>query len=173
MKLHFVITIFFIYYITIKSNALNCIDVDQPIRIYAGVFKLHLAQQFINDNLKINNTYKECFVEIYINYLYKNMIINFDRSFSSYNLKTNQEVRIETWIQTFENRKTFDSANIFNVVVFKCNYADQCDHRFVLDQLDWLFKANYEQLVSAISPLLTSTNQYTGKTIHNYFSYLY
>ncbi len=79
-------------------------------------------------------------MKISINYLYQYIEINFDAVFQSYDLKINQEVSVETWIQTTDDKGTFDPAKILNFVEFACDYADKCDRRFVLKHLEWLFK---------------------------------
>jgi hypothetical protein len=165
MKVYFLTTIFLVI-ITSRSNALNCIDADEPIELDGDDFTLPAVQEAIK-NLIVDDTYDECFVKISVDYLYHRIEISFGTAFQSNDLETNQEVSVKTWIQATDDKGTFDPAEIHNFVEFACDDAGECDRRFVLDHLEWLFKANYNQLVSVISPLLTSKDQYTGKMILN------
>jgi hypothetical protein len=168
MKLYFLITIFLVI-ITSRTNALNCIDADEPIKKDGDDFTLPAVQEAI-ENLTVNDTYDECYVNIFVDYLYQHIEISFDMALQlNDDLQIYQEMYVETRIQTTDDKGTFDPAQIHNFVEFACDYADGCDRRFVVKHLEWLFNAKYDQLVSVISPLLTSKDKYTGKRIFNSF----
>jgi hypothetical protein len=167
MKLFFLTTIFLVI-ITSRTNALNCIDVDEIIEKDGDDFTLAAVQEAI-ENLIDDDTDDECYVRIFVDYLHQYIEISFDMDPQSNYLETNREVSVETWIQITDGTGTFDPAKILNFVEFACDDVDKCDRRFILKHLEWLSKAKYGQLVSVISPLLTSKDQYTGKMIFNFF----
>jgi len=162
MKLHFLLAIF-LFITTSSSNALSCIDVDESIQISISKdFTLGAVQEAI-DNLLLVNGYDECLVEIKFNYSNQSIQISFSIAFQSSNLKTNQEVRVDFLMSLAEDKTIFKPAKIVQFVEFACDYEDGCDRRFVLDHLEWLFNANYDELESAIRPFLIGDNDNTGK----------
>jgi hypothetical protein len=166
MNFHFLITIF-LFIITSRSNALNCTDADQPIEILND-FTLLAVKEALN-NLTVTDRYDQCLVEIYMDYLGQYIKITFGTALQSHHLMRNQEVRIEFLIRLTEDEPDFNSA-ITNILEFACDYTDECDRYFVLNHLEWLFKAKYIELDSAIRPSLTANDDNnTGKnTMFNY-----
>jgi hypothetical protein len=160
MKLHFLIAIFL--FITISSsNALYCIDADESFEI-SNDFTFAAVQKAIN-NLTLDDGYKECLVEIKFDYYNQSIKISFGTAFEPSNLKTNQEVLVQFLMYFASDKQIFNPARINQLVEFACNYTDECDRLFVLDQIKWLFNAKYNELESAIRPLFIANNDNRGK----------
>jgi hypothetical protein len=162
MKLHLVITIF-LFIITSITNALKCIDADKPIGTLNSL-GLSAVRKAIN-NLNITDKYDKCLVEIYIDYLHPYTEVSFGTTFESSYLVTNREVRVDFLIDLTKDETTINPASIYNILEFACDYTDECDRHFVLNHLEWLFKATYVQLESAIRPLLMTDDDNKGKNI--------
>jgi hypothetical protein len=94
----------------------------------------------------------KCHITITFDYNRQRIEIEFDKNLQSNNFITNREVFIEMSIETDERQIFTNSIYIVNIVEFICDNADKCNHRFVLDHLQWLFNANYKTLVNAIHP---------------------
>jgi hypothetical protein len=125
------------------------------------------AVEKVTNNLTVTDTYNECFVQISINYFYQCIEISFGSTFHTNFLIKNQEVHVTFSMDLAEDEIIFDSARIINILKFACDYADECDRHFVLNHLDWLFKAKYVQLESAIRPLLTTHDDNAGNILYN------
>ncbi len=91
--------------------------------------------------------------------------MRFGKSFKSTFLYINQGVRVDTWIKMADKNKILNPVHVNNVVEFVCNYANKCDHCFVLYHLECLFKANYNPLESIIRALLLPNNDNTGNSL--------
>ncbi len=163
MILNFLIATFLLI-TTSSTNALFCIDTDEPIKI-SNDFTFAAVQKAIN-NLAVTNKSIKCLVEIGFDYYHQDIEIGFGEaaSKSSY-LNTNRKVRVSFSMVLADGKTIFNPAEIENIVGFACDYADECDRRFVFDHLEWLFNAKYDKLVSVIRSLLTADNDNTGKTM--------
>jgi hypothetical protein len=110
-------------------------------------------------------------VDINFDYDEKYIQIKFNKTFESTIAKINREVRVDTSIAIVDGRTILNPARIRTSVEFAYDYADKCDRYFAFDHLDWLFKANYDQLTSVIRSLLLTNNNKTGKN-HLFISLL-
>jgi hypothetical protein len=169
MKLFFSTTIFFFLIIN-NSDGLLCVDSVDIIDLSKD-FTLACFKKKLN-SLTVSNKYDKCIVGIDFSQTTKSIEVSFTMSHTSNNLKANREVKYATWIRFPEDEMSGTTINIGTYLKFACNSTDECDRRFVLDHLKWIFEANYNELASAISPLLISKDQYTGKMILNFF-YIY
>jgi hypothetical protein len=147
-------------------NALSCVQYTDTV----ANFTLEAAKEIINKQLLVDG-YAKCAIDIRFHYDEKYIKIKFSKAFESTIAKINREVRVDTSISIADGRTILNPARIETSVEFVCDYADECDRHFVLGHLDWLFKANYDQLMSVIRSLLLTHNNKTGRN-HLFISLL-
>jgi hypothetical protein len=111
----------------------------------------------------------KCHVAIIFDYNRQYIEIEFDKILQSNNFITNREVFVETSIKTDSRQIFTNSIYIVNIVEFICDDEDECNYRFLLDHLQWLFNANYKTLVNVIRPLLIPRDENTSKVYHRIF----
>jgi hypothetical protein len=166
MKSFFSIIIFIIV-IIYHSYGLSCIDDAQSIKISKDLTLMTVEKAL--KNLTIVDRDEPCRVEITFCYFNQFIEIIFGEAFEPTDLDVNQEVRIDTWIQIADGQTIINPIHIDNIVEFTCDYADECDRQFVFYQLEWLLKANYDQLASIILALLLPDYTKTGKNDVEFF----
>ncbi len=160
-KIKYLFLVLTVVFISTSTNALSCIDADKSTEMstYLGLANI---ENVIN-NLKVNNIYDECFVEIRFDYYNQSIKISFGTASESNNVITNQQVIVHFSMNLSDGKIIFTPAKIVNNVRFACDYANECDRLFVLNHMKWLFNAKYDKLESTIRPLLTADNDNTGK----------
>jgi hypothetical protein len=165
MKLFFLIAILF-FTSARNINALYCIHAIQPIDLSENL-TLAAVQKAIN-NLTLHDGNDICFVEMQFSLTLKIIGVSFTALSNSSYIMVNREVQVVTVMLLSENYAFITPATVLNSLVFSCDYQDGCDRRFVLDQLEWLFKAKYDQLESSLRPFLIENNKEKGKKMQNY-----
>jgi hypothetical protein len=148
-------------FINESVEVLFCIDAIQPIRI-SNDFTLAVVEKILN-NLTVDDKFETCFVEIRFYFNYQSAVILFGPAASTSNVvEINHEVRVLMSIGITRGTIIANPSSIIQFIKSACDYADECDRRFVLKHLQWLSKTNHSQLESVIRLLLLPNDDYTG-----------
>lgn len=158
MKLVFVI-IFHLIFIIENCNAVKCIDSFEETSEY---FTLTNIKEIVNSLSSIESAIV-CRVQIKIDYHNQYVKINFGKSIRASNLIKNRQIRVDTNIKLAQDKINFIGNQFVNIIEFSCDSINDCDRYFVLDQLQWLFEVDYNQLISNIRLLITNEHENSRK----------
>ncbi len=132
-------------FISESFEALFCINAIQPIRIWND-FTLDVVEKILN-NLTVDDNFETCVVEIRFYFNYQSAVILFGSAVSTSNVvEINHEVHVLMSIGITRGKTIVNPSSIIQFVKSACDYADECDRRFVLKHLQWLSKTNHSQI---------------------------